>query len=43
MDDVWSKSREELVYTVTGLGFPAELGEAKQWQNSLAVQKQLIE
>ena len=28
MDDVWSKSREELVYTVTGLGFPAELGEA---------------
>ena len=28
MDDVWSKSREELVYTVTGLGFTAELGEA---------------
>ena len=28
MDDVWSKSREELVYMVTGLGFPAELGEA---------------
>ena len=28
MDDVWSKSREELVYTVTGLGFSAELGEA---------------
>ena len=28
MDDVWSKSRNELVYTVTGLGFPAELGEA---------------
>jgi len=28
MDDVWSKARYELVYTVTGLGFPAELGEA---------------
>ena len=28
MNGIWSKSRDELVYTLICLGFPAELGEA---------------
>ena len=28
MNGIWSKSRDELVYTLSCLGFPAELGEA---------------